>query len=93
MLNDYPTTKEVLSVLERDFSKIEWADQGTLDMPDAYFWITEGEYKVEVDNFTSMEFQVKCKNGKLLLIKKVIDVLSKSFSIEVLTSPELEAHE
>lgn len=83
----------MLAVLEKEFTNIEWSDQGTEDMPDAYFWVREGKLKVAVDNLASHEYQVKYSQPDASLIIKVIDVLSGSFSIEVFDSPEPEPHE
>ena len=92
-LREYPSTKEMLAVLENEFTNIEWGDQGTEDMPDAYFWVREGKVKVAVDNLGSHEYQVKCRQAGAPLIKKVIDVLSGAFSIKVFETPELEPNE
>jgi hypothetical protein len=92
-LNEYPRTEAMLGVLTIEFKNIEWADQGTEDMPDAYFWIKDGKDKVSVDNLSSHEYQVKCPVDYSPLIQRVISVLSGSFSVEICESPELEPHE
>ena len=86
-------TSEVLAVLEKNFGAVEWGDQGTVDMPDAYFWIRRDRMKVKVDNLTSLEFQVKCSDAGAPLVQEVIDVLSQAFDLEILDEPELEGHE
>lgn len=93
IIKDKPNTEELLAVLEKHFGTVEWGDQGTVDMPDAYFWIEREAVKVAVDNLTSLEFQVKCSEIASPLIREVIDVLSKAFRTEILDEPELEAHE
>jgi hypothetical protein len=92
-LNEYPSTETMLGVLAKEFDNIEWADQGTEDMPDAYFWIRDGKDTVAVDNLSSHEYQVKSSVRGTPLIQRVIDVLSNSFSVEVFINPELEPHE
>ena len=92
-ITDKPRTKELLNVLEKHFGKVEWGDQGAVDMPDAYFWIERDSVKVAVDNLTAVEFQVKCSETSSPLIQEVIGVLSKTYRIEILDEPELEAHE
>jgi hypothetical protein len=92
-IKDKPKTQELLSVLEKHFGKVEWGDQGTLDMPDAYFWVERDSVKVAVDNLTALEFQVKCSETSSPLIREVISVLSRAYRIEILDEPELEAHE
>lgn len=85
--------KEILGVLKGGFGRVEWGDQGTEDDPDAYFWVKRGGVRVAVDNFTSLEFQVKCSSSDTLLIQEVVDVLAGSFGVKVYDEPELEAHE
>lgn len=92
-LNEYTSTEKVLGVLDKAFENIVWGDQGTIDMPDAYFWITEGGVKVKVDNFCSNEFQVKCVDPNEPLIVKVISILSSEFTVNILSAPKLEPHE
>ena len=91
--NEYPPTQDVLKVLEEAFKDIEWGDQGTLEMPDAYFWISQDNTKVAVDNLSSHEFQIKCAELDVCLVQIVINELSAVFSIKVLKSPEFEPHE
>lgn len=68
-LREYPSTKEMLAVLEKEFTNIKWSDQGTEDIPDAYFWVREGKLKVAVDNLASHEYQVKYSQPDASLIK------------------------
>ena len=92
-IKDKPKTEDLLAVLKKHFGKVEWGDQGTVDMPDAYFWIERDAVKVAVDNLTSLEFQIKCSDSSSPLIREVIDVLSKAYNTEILDEPEFEAHE
>ena len=87
------TAGKVLAVLRSEFGEIEWADQGTEESPDAYFWVKQEGVTVAVDNLSSMEFQVKCVHADTPLVREVIDVLRRSFSVKVYDNPELEAHE
>jgi len=92
-LKAQPSLSELLIVLQDSFGPVEWGDQGTASAPDAYFWITREGEKVSVDNLTSIAFQVKCTQLDSLLVAEVIEVLSKSFDLKILDTPELEAHE
>jgi len=85
--------KEILVTLLDKFDPVEWANQGTLEHTNAYFWVFEKGVKVSVDNLTSLAFQVKCEKSNSALIQKVIDALKKSYEIEVFDKPELEEHE
>ena len=92
-LTAQPSLNDLLGVLRGSFGSVDWADQGTADNPDAYFWISREDEKVSVDNLTSLAFQVKCAKVDSLLVGEVIKVLSKSFDVEILEKPELECHE
>ncbi len=92
-LKEYPSTHELLCVLEKAFKDLEWGDQGMRDMPDAYFWVRDGKLKVAIDNLDSYNFQVKCPKPDAQLVKNVIDVLSKAFSMHILERPVPEPHE
>lgn len=90
---EHPSVDKILKALETEFEDIEWADQGTEESPDAYFWIKRHGVKVAIDNLTSLDFQIKCARVGAPLIKEVIDVLSKRFRVQVYDAPEYEAHE
>lgn len=92
-ITDRPSVREILSILERAFQQVEWADQGTEESPDAYFWIKRKDVTVSVDNLTSLEFKVKSAQPGAPLIQEVIDVLAKPFAVKVYDEPETEAHE
>ena len=89
---DKPRVDELLKTLQ-GFGGIEWADQGTVEEPDAYFWIYSQGIRVSVDNLTSLAFQVKCDQSNPLFVREVIEVLSRIFKINVFEEPEHEAHE
>jgi len=84
---------EILAVLKNKYESVEWADQGTVDNPDAYLWVKSKGALVAVDNLSSIEFQVKCSQTDVPLIQEVIDVLAESFNVNVYDEPEYEAHE
>ena len=91
---NYKDVQSILRVLQARFGEIEWGDQGTSESPDAYFIVRrEGCTEVQVDNFTSYQFQVKCAQEETPLIQEVMDTLSRSFDIKVLDEPEYEEHE
>ena len=92
-LTDKPSVKEILAVLELKFESVEWGDQGTCDLPDAYFWIKQKDVMVSVDNLSSLEFQVKSAQSDASLIQEVIEVLAESFAVKVYEEPDKEAHE
>jgi hypothetical protein len=92
-LTDKPSVKEILTVLENKFGSVEWADQGTEDSPDAYFWIKRKGAKVSIDNLDSLEFQVKSSHSDTPLIQETIEALASFFALKVYGEPEKEPHE
>lgn len=92
-ISDRQRTQAILNVLKHEFGDVEWADQGTEESPDAYFWVKRHGVTVAVDNLTSTEFQVKCARADAPLIGDVIKALAKAFSVTVYDEPEHEAHE
>ena len=59
---------------------------------DSWIWIREGEEKVEVDTFSSMQHQVKsATHGEL--VQRVIEVLMLKYDVQLHAAPELDAHE
>jgi len=78
----------ILEVICTRFSKVEHGHQG-----DSWIWVFDGEAKVAIDSFSSMQHQVKASADAAQLAHAVIAVLSSHFELHVLPEPELEPHE
>lgn len=78
----------LVEFLSSHFSKLESGLQG-----DSWIWIHEGDEKVAVDTFSSMQHQLKTNAPNGNLIRKVIDALATKYNLKVYEEPEWEAHE
>ncbi len=60
---------------------------------ESWIWIFEGDEKVAIDTFSSMDFhQIKSsKHGTL--VQRVIEILLLRYKVNVYQTPKLEAHE
>ncbi len=72
-------------------SKFKQVDSG--HQCDSWIWIYEGDHKVMIDTFSSMNHQVKSEKKENPLVQKVIDVLKEKYNVIIFSDPELEAHE
>ena len=78
----------LVAALAAAFDHLESGLQG-----DSWIWIFDGDNKVAVDTFTSMQHQVKSSAPDDSLARKVIEVLAAEYELMVYPKPELEAHE
>lgn len=79
---------EVVTYVRSQFSDVQSGLQG-----DSWVWIFDGEEKVAIDTFSSMKHQIKCERQRSPLLEKVIESLSREFTVRRLASAELEPHE
>ncbi len=77
----------ILLHLQENFERVDAGLQG-----DSWIWVYDGENKVAIDTFTSMNHQVKSEKVNLL-IQKVISVLQEKFDVYIYTPPQPEPHE
>ena len=59
---------------------------------DSWIWVVEDGQKVAVDTFTAMHHQVKAAQAGPL-VQRVIEALSRQFTVRTIEPPEPEAHE
>ena len=77
----------ILLHLQENFERVDAGLQG-----DSWIWVYDGENKVAIDTFTSMNHQVKSEKVNPL-IQKVISVLQEKFDVSIYTPPQPEPHE
>ena len=80
--------KELVEFIKSRFPNVQSGLQG-----DSWIWITDGNEKVEVDTFSSMNYKIKSASKDGSLVQKVIDTLNSKYDISILGKPELEGHE
>jgi hypothetical protein len=83
-----PNIEKLAGELRHIFEKVQWGIQG-----DAWIWVTGGEQKVAIDNFTSLAFQVKCAVPESDIADRVLAFLSRDYQVDVYENPVLENHE
>ena len=78
----------LVDILSSTFPDLESGLQG-----DSWVWICEGDEKVEIDTFHSMQHQIKSSSRAGKLAHKIIDVLASHYHITVYQEPEPEPRE
>ena len=79
---------ELVDILSSKFPDLESGLQG-----DSWLWIFEGDEKVAIDTFYSMQHQIKSSSRTGALVHKIIEVLAPHYNIAVYPEPEPEPHE
>ena len=74
--------------MQEHYRDVRYGQQG-----DAWIWIENRDMKVEIDTFTSMQFQVKSPSEKRFLVVKILELLQSHYKLSIYPEPELEAHE
>ncbi len=78
----------IVQCLEAEFKELQHGHQG-----DSWIWVFDGEDKVAIDTFYSMQHEIKSESDNISHIHRVIDTLKRTFEIRVFNEPELEPHE
>lgn len=78
---------ELHTCLAEVFPRVEHGLQG-----DSWLWVWEGDERVAVDTFTSMQHQVKAPKATPLL-RRVLEVLARRYRLQRFDPPLLEGHE
>ena len=79
---------ELVELLEANFTESQHGPQG-----DSWIWIFDGDEKVAIDTFSSMEHQVKSDSKEGRLARQVLAVLGEHYQVNEYAEPELEPHE
>jgi len=84
----YDLYPELLEVIEGIFENVQSGVQG-----DAWIWVEQGDEKVALDTFSSMQFQIKSTQPSSILLKKVISELEKRFDLIIYPQAIIEGHD
>lgn len=77
----------LVALLGRTFRHLEAGHQC-----DSWIWVLDGEEKVAIDSFSSMQHQVKsARPGPH--VQRVIEALRCSYPLAIVDPPQWEAHE
>lgn len=79
---------ELVEYLQSNFPSIQHGLQG-----DSWIWVLDGDEKVAIDSFSSMNHQIKSETPGSELVERVIATLSERYKLARYDSPELEPHE
>ena len=83
-----PRFYELVKYLQHNFDNVEYGHQS-----DYWIWVKSSNIKVEIDNFTSIEFLIKCSTANNEFLNSVIDCISKKYKLKLIDPPEFEDHE
>lgn len=78
---------ELHTCLAIRFPRVEHGLQG-----DSWLWVWEGDERVSVDTFTSMQHQVKAPKSTPL-VQRVVEALARQYRLQRFDPPLLEGHE
>ena len=78
----------LVMLIKQNFKNVESGLQG-----DSWIWVIDGETKVSIDTFSSMNHQIKSNTKNSPLLKQVLNLLSKHYELHIYSKPEYEAHE
>ena len=78
---------ELHACLAAAFAQVEQGLQG-----DSYVWVLEGDQRVAVDTFTSLQHQVKAAAAGPL-VQRVMAVLERRYALQRFDPPLPEGHE
>ena len=73
--------EELLAYIQQHFSTIESGIQG-----DAWIWVTDGDSKVELDTFYSMQFEVHSDSQSPLLVS-VLELIQQKYTLRFYDQP------
>jgi len=86
--HEFPNYDELVAFLESRYEHVQSGFQC-----DYWIWIDRDNDRFQIDNFTSMDMELKSKNPDYPLAAEVIAFLAESYALDILDEPELEAHE
>ena len=86
--HNFPNYDELVAVLERHYDDVQSGYQS-----DYWVWINKDNDRFQIDNFTSVDMEMKSKNPDYPLAEELIAFLAERYALDIFDEPELEAHE